>query len=495
MADSPSEAVVPETSDLGNERQVYTLSEGPDLSPEMIAVAFAKCSRAPDSFRKIAAELSAEKSAEFHEKWVVGYGHSSVAEHAVLHVAFENVSIVASKIIEDCRLASYTEKSTRYQIYDRNRYFTPPAIAASPFAARYTETMDGLFDTYLALYEKVNALMRQKHPKQEDMKERLYEGVTKARTCDVVRYLLPASTLTNLGMTANAREFEWASTKFMSHPLEEMQAIGRELKAAAMGITPTLIKYADVNAYLVETPPLLAAMEKSATKDIGPMDPPEPVRIVEHDPQAEVKLVTALLYRESQFPYDQLREKVTIMSQEERLNVINAALAKRGPHDAPIREFEHIYYTFDILMDYGAFRDVQRHRMATQTNQDITTVHGYDVPPEITEAGVETEFRAAMEKAAALYTDMFATMPKEAQYVVPLAFRKRVLVTWNLRQLHKFIPLRSGKKGHPSYRKIAQQCADKIAEIHPALAEAIRVDRSEETLSTVGNKPQAIGSL
>lgn len=475
------------SSDLGHERQIYTLRESAELTPEVIAVAFAKCSRAPDSFRKIAAEATAAKSAEFHEKWVVGYGHASVAEHATLHVAFENVSTVATKIIEDCRLASYTEKSTRYQVYDRNRYYKPRAIMDSRFKNEYVGTLDSLFDTYLTFLPIMTAHMEKKYPKSAEMKDGAYRSATKARTCDVIRYLLPAATLTNFGMTANARIFEWAITKFASHPLREMQEIAAELKKATLEVTPTLVKYADPNAYLQETPPALAAMEREFTADFPQIDPQEPVRIVEHDPQAETKLVTALLYRAGHYPYDQIRERVEIMSQEERARVIDEALRRRSPHDQPLREFEHIYYTFDVLMDYGAFRDVQRHRMATQTNQDITTLHGYDVPPEVAEVGKDAEFRAAMERADELYRAMLQELPKEAQYCVPMAFRKRVLITWNLRELHNFIQLRSGKKGHPSYRRIAQLCYHKLAEIHPLLAKYVRVDLSEGSVSTTGS--------
>ncbi len=488
------QSVIPLEPKPRDARAIYTLREDEQLTPEVIAVAFAKCSRSPKSFADIAKELTAEQSSEFHAKWVVGYGHSSVAEHATLHVAFENVSTVAAKIIEDCRLASYTEKSTRYQIYDKDRYYKPRGVMDAPLGASYTRVIDSLMDTYHEVIPPLVDLMKIKFPKPETMKNRLYEGITKARACDVARYLLPAATLTNLGMTANARIFEWAITKFMSHPLEEMREIGAELKRIALEVTPTLVKYADHNSYLAEIPAILEGTA-SPFLDFPQIDPIESVRIVEHDTQAETKLITSLLYRVSHYPYDQIRERVEVMSRDERARVIDDALRTRGPHDQTPREFEHIYYTFDILMDYGAFRDVQRHRMATQTNQEITVRHGYEVPGEITEAGLETKFHGAMERAAKLYEDLVADFPREAQYGVPMAYRKRVLFTWNLRELHHFISLRSGKKGHPSYRRIAQLCFEKLNEVHPLLAKYVRVDMSGETLSTVGNKPQAIGSL
>ena len=171
------------------------------------------------------------------------------------------------------------------------------------------------------------------------------------------------------------------------------------------------------------------------------------------------------------------------MGKDKKNEIIDEALKRREKFDAPLRELEHVYYTFDILMDYGAFRDVQRHRMCTQSNQAVTVVHGYDLPPEIREAGFEEEFKKAVEKAVEAYKKIYEKFPEEAQYVVPFCFRKRVLITWNLRELHHFISLRSGKKGHASYRRIAQQCWRELDKIQPLLAKYIRVDMDEMSVS------------
>lgn len=458
--------------DYGAKRDIYLL-EG--LSPEVRAVTFAKCSRSPESFREIAAELTDEKSAEFHEKWVVGYGHSSVAEHAVLSIAIENVSNVATKVIEDSRLASFTEKSSRYQIFDKNRYYKPKKIMESDLAELYVQTADFLFDTYQSLIEPISEFIKKNNPQTDKLTDKAYAGVIKAKVCDNIRYLLPSATQTNLGMTVNARELEHAIVKMLSHPLEEMNDIGAEIKRAALEVTPTLIQFADYNKYMDKTRQSLEqkvaeVMKNEEIKNI------EPVRIVNYDADAENKLVAALLYPGSRHPYYQIYKKVKGMTQEEKADIIDQALKYRGDHDAPIRELEHIDYTFDILMDYGAFRDVQRHRMCTQSNQDITTAHGYDLPEDIVQAGHEDVFKQAMERTDQAYEKIYSRFPKEAQYIVPMAYRKRVLITWNLRELHHFISLRSGKKGHISYRRIAQECWRKLNEIHPLLAKYIRVD-------------------
>lgn len=470
---------------MSNNRRIYVLEDG--LTPETKAVCFAKCSRAPEPFDQIARELTEEKSSEFHEKWVVGYGHSSVAEHAVISMAIENVSILATKIIEDNRLASYTEKSTRYQIFNKNTYHKPKKLMLSDLARVYEESCDFLFETYEKLTPIMMEFARKKYPKSEKMSDRLYESVTKARACDNVRYLLPASTLTNLGMTLNARALEWAITKLTSHTLEEMQGIGAEMKEAALKIIPTLIKYADKNKYLQETEQALSELSSWLINE-PQINPAEPVHIVDYDKTAENKIVASLLYKNVELPYSQIKHKVDTMPESIKHAVIEDALKRRKSYDRPVREFEHIYYTFDILMDFGAFRDVQRHRMATQTNQKLTTKLGYETPEEIIEAGYEKEYTLAMKRAENAYEKISARFPQEAQYAVPLGYRKRTLFTWNLRELHHFISLRSGKKGHISYRRIAQACYRELCKIHPLLAKYIDVDLSDETLSTIGTK-------
>ncbi|MEK7211849.1 MAG: FAD-dependent thymidylate synthase, partial [Patescibacteria group bacterium] len=300
-------------------------------------------------------------------------------------------------------------------------------------------------------------------------------------------YLLPASTLTNLGMTVNARNLEWAIVKLLSHPLEEMQAIGRRLKEVGLEITPTLLKYAEENQHLMQTIPALKNIiwEKQGSHPTTPKSDKEPVRIVSYDYDAENKLVAALIYRFGADSYDNIMKRVRLMTTADKKAIIDESLKYRGPHDRPLRELEHVYYTFDILMDYGAFRDIQRHRIATQTNQLLTTIHGYSTPSEIEEVGLTAEYDAAMEKAAGAFKEISTKFPDEAQYIVPLGYKKRTLFTWNLRELHHFIPLRSGKKGHQSYRRIAQMCYDKLMEIHPLLASYISVDKSDEHGSTI----------
>lgn len=463
---------------------VYSLDH---LKPEVVAVAFAKCSRSPDSFADIAAELTDEKSADFHEKWVVGYGHSSVAEHATLHMAIENVSNLATKIIEDNRLCSYTEKSSRYQIFDKTRYYKPKRIMDSKWGAEYEKTIDTIFSIYEAMAEPMKQFILKKYPIKENENEKAYNAVIKARTCDNIRYLLPTATLTNLGMTANARNLEHAIVKLLSSPIDEMRDIGQALKTEALKITPTLIRFANENIYQKETYAALKSAALSIFKNEA-AEPAAPVEVVDYDKDAENKLVAALLYKHSFLPFKQVLARVKTMSKEEKEKIVDEALSRRADFDAPIRELEHIYYTFDILMDFGAFRDIQRHRLCTQTSQPITVIHGFNTPEEIIEAGMEKQCDEAAERSADLYNKLYPDFPEESQYAVLFGFRnKRTLFTWNLRELHHFISLRSGPKGHISYRRIAQACWQRINELHPLLAKYIRVNMEGGSSSWASN--------
>src|SRR5512143_2439804 len=242
------------------EREIYLLSPR-QLSPETIAVAFARTSRSPESFRDIAAELSEEKSAKFHEKWVVGYGHASVAEHAVLHIAFENVSRIAIECIEGNRLASYTEKSTRYQKWGPDDFTIPPELNGHPLCDEYIETIRFLFRTYAESLDPVKSLVLDRSPRRENESDEAYDRRIRSQYVDTCRFILPAAANANVGMTVNARVLENAIRKMLSHPLAEVREIWEQVKMTALAEVPTLVKYADAVPYLRETMEELASSE------------------------------------------------------------------------------------------------------------------------------------------------------------------------------------------------------------------------------------------
>lgn len=454
------------------DRDIYLLSPK-TLSPEVIAVAFAKTSRSPESFREIAAELTDEKSAQFHEKWVVGYGHASVAEHAVLHIAVENVSRLAIECLESNRLASYTEKSTRYQMWGRDDFYVPPAIAASSQAERYRTTCRLLFDTYLRALPLIQKLMQAKHPRREGESEAKWDGRIRSKYVDVCRFLLPAAALANVGLTANARVLESAIRKMLSHPLEEVRAIGQEVKRVAQAEVPTLVKYAEAVAYQVET---ARALGKNG--NMGNEENREAVaELIDYDPQGEEKFLAACLYRYGNTSLAECRTAVAAMTTEQKDALAHEALGRLDKYDVPLRELEHVTYTFDCVMDQGGYFELKRHRMMTQSPQRLTALLGYATPRAFAEAGCADDYHAAMEAAAATYTALAAAadFPEEASYVVPNGFNRRVLMTFNLREAFSLCELRTAPGAHFSVRRTAGQLIEAIRRVHPRLAQYLRV--------------------
>jgi thymidylate synthase ThyX len=499
---TPEEVAVLSPYVTNVDRPIFALKNLPE---EVVAVLFAYYSRSRESLRrnllKLIQEkdldleerlqwaatdqdelaLARQKAKDFHEKWVVGYGHASVAEHAVAHLAIEDVSIVASKLIEDTRLASYTEKSTRYVVFDREKFYRVPRLVASPHGKLYEETCSFLLGTYARLTEPVVNAIKRETPREAQQTERGYEAACRAKGCDILRYVLPAATLTNIGMTVNGRVLEHLIIKLLSHPLEEPREIGGLMKAEAEKIIPTLLKYADRNAYMEATHQAMETLARDQFAGSLPEEAPD-VSLVRYPEDAEDQLVAAILYGYSVHPWRQVQERVTKLSREEKARVIDEYLTRRGNHDQPLRALEHLTYTFDILVDFGAFRDIQRHRMCTQILQELGASHGHSTPPEIAHYGLLPTYEECMARAREAHDIIARDFPREAQYVLPLAFRKRVLFTWNLREIHHFVQLRSAKQGHISYRHIAQQVYREVERVHLLLAKYIRVDLEDYVL-------------
>ena len=483
-------------------RPVFALLHLPE---EVIAVLFAYYSRSRDSLRRNLLKLitdgdlallghtptteaqstdlaqARETARQFHEKWVVGYGHASVAEHAVAHLAVEDISIVASKVIEDMRLASYTEKSTRYVAFDAERYYRLPELQETPAATVYHHTIQSLLTTYSTLLPRMIDAIKIATPRRPAQTERGYHAACRAKAFDLLRYLLPAGTLTNLGMTINARALEHLLTKMLSHPLQEVRQLGTQLRDEALQIMPTLLKYAQYNAYMADTETAMRALAGEILGQEPPGDMPS-VRLVQAPAEAETQLAAAILYGYSQHAWPQVLERTRALSWQQQEQVIEEYVKRRGPHDQPLRALEHLTYTFDILMDYGAYRDIHRHRMATQTRQLPSPALGYSMPAEFSRYGFQQEFMASMDRAAAAYARIAALHPYAAQYVLPLAYRCRVLITWNLREMYHFVQLRSAKQGHTSYRQIAQAVYHAVATEHPLLARYMHVDLQDYAL-------------
>ena len=456
------------------QREIYLLSPRA-LSPETIAVAFAKTSRSPESFRDIAAELSDEKSAQFHEKWVVGYGHASVAEHAVLHIAFENVSRLAIESIESNRLASYTEKSTRYQKWDSNDFTIPPELEGHPLRDEFVDTVRLLFKTYADSLVPVRTLVFDRFPRRENEKDEAWDRRIRSKYVDVCRFLLPAASLANVGMTANARVIENTIRKMLSHELAEVREIGTQVKEVALGETPTLVRYAEVVPYLVET---VQELGKLGNRELG-LGEHSWCELIGYDKDGEMKVLAAALYRFGEMAYVDALAYVKSLDTSKLEALAESLLGRLGKFDVPLRELEYSTYAFDLVMDQGAYAEFKRHRMMTQTPQKLTTRLGYATPQLITEAGYGSEYEAAMDAASAMFEKLYALNPNVAQYVVPNGFNRRVLAEFNLREAYAFCQLRSASNAHFSIRRVAQRIYEEMSRVHPLLTKYMKLH--EET--------------
>ncbi|AKT38019.1 FAD-dependent thymidylate synthase [Chondromyces crocatus] len=502
LDDAERSRIAPYVSSLTDD--VFALSGLPE---EVIAVLFAYYSRSREDLRTNLAKLlgdqdldvvdaprhafglASEKARAFHEKWVVGYGHASVAEHAVVHLAIENVSIIASKAIEDLRLASYTEKSTRYVVFDQSSFVDLPEL---PEAARerYQAACRRLFSTYMTLMPKVSEALQRRFPKAEGSSEGAYAAAIRSQACDLLRGLLPAGTRTNLGLTANARTLEMLISKLLSSPLAEVRRIGGEMRTAALTVAPTLVKYAASSEQRQALPDTVAGALRrvytppeeglSATMVVS-----QPVRLVRHDKDALERIALALVYESSQPGLHAfgVMEALRNSSQAELASLVASSCARRGPYEAPPRGFEASTMTFELMLDFGAWRDLQRHRMLTPAVQRLSCRLGFETPLELGELGCGEPFHIALLTAQDAWEELEKTHPLEAQYAVPLGYRIRALWTLNLRELFHIIELRSAKQGHTSYRRIAQGLYRTAVSVHPWLKDLIRVDLNDYALA------------
>jgi thymidylate synthase ThyX len=462
---------------MENKRQVYLL-DPQKYSPETIAVAFAKTSRSPESFLQIASELNETKSAQFNDKWVVGYGHSSVAEHAVLHIAVENISRLACECLESNRLASYTEKSTRYQTWDADAFYIPNELESSPLLQEYIQTCHCLLDTYQALIPAVLEQLAKENPLAPNEQQSAWERRIRALTIDNCRFMLPSAVLANVGMTINARALEHALVKMLSHPLEEVRRIGGEIKACAVRSIPTLLKYADADEYLTSS---TAPLQLNHFPVAAPGN--EWCKLIYSEPDAEARILAAYVYRSSGISYTQALDWVRRAESSEKAHLAESILNLQNPHSIPLRELEHAVFTFDVQLDQGAFYEVKRHRMMSLTPQNLSAELGYALPKAIVSAGQDKLYCKAMDQAQAAYRHLAQEYPNAASYIVPNAYNRRFLITSNFRSLMHFIRLRSAPNAHFSVRRFAQCLTRELSEILPAFAPYLPINHSESVAS------------
>ena len=443
-----------------------------------------------------------KKARAFYDRVLVGYGDDSVAQLGGAHIACENISNVAAKLLEDARIGiAPLEKSTRYVRFDQEDangdylFYREPKIMASRHRDEYVRVMNLLFETYSRQMEPMleniarslpieqlevrdpttgKGLSYDEAKRDERLKrwaETAYRATVRAHACDVLRSYLPAATLTNVGIFGVGQAFEYLASKMYSHELSEAKELAAAMHGELNQLIPSFVKRAQINDYLVST----SAAAKALAADmmpVAPADANDSVALIDYDRNAEEKIIAAILYPHVRHPLQQLRQIVVRMSAEERRKILVEYFAKRRHRrDKPSRAFENVYYTFDILGNLGLYRDLHRHRILTQERQEFTTVHGYDTPQEIEDAGFKAAFDQCMAEAAGLYENIVRDLPFEAQYVVPFAYKVRWYMKMNLREAVHMCELRTMPQGHPDYRFIAQEIWRRIQEVHPTLAE------------------------
>lgn len=449
---------------MKNKSRIYLL-DSQQYSPETIAVAFAKTSRSPEPFDQIASGLNEEKSSEFNEKWVVGYGHSSVAEHAVLHIALENISRLAVENLESNRLASYTEKSTRYQTWDAGAYYMPAEIVGYKIETEYQKLCDELFAFYALILQPVTQVVACDCAKNDGESENAWKRRVQSTAIDSCRFVLPAASLANVGMTINARALEHAISKLLSSNLEEVRRIGAEVKEVALKAVPTLVKYANANPYPAIVDQHCAQYHTPAGKPNNDW-----CCLVDHAAELENCILAAVLYRSTNIDYAQSLAAVANMSSPQKLELTKMIFTSRDRFTAPLRELEHSFFTFEITADQGAWYELKRHRMLTLTTQSFTPHLGFTLPRVIEQAGFRDEYVSLMQKCSQLYTKLEKVQSGVGSYLLPNAFKRRFLVSSNLRSLIHLINLRSAANAHYSVRRIALRMAELVQTVIPNFA-------------------------
>ena len=427
--------------------------------------------------------LNLTRAQEFYDRILDGYGDDSIGELGGAHLALEQVSNIASKAIEDCRIGgSPLEKSTRYVRFDQKtangwQYLRESAIMASRHADRYLAAMDTLFQTYSDMMDPLISLLKERIPQGETPKA-AYDASVRARACDALRGLLPASTLTNVGVFGNGRFFESLIVKLRMSPLGELCSLGESAQEELDKVIPSFVRrskpeHRHFAGFAQHRETVRKALNKAAETERTYRNDSElrEVTLVHHDPDAEERVLAAILYSQGHQPFAACLAHAHAMDAQQRDRLYDAYLSGReNRRHKPGRALEHARYTFDILADFGSYRDLQRHRMLTQERQLLSTRHGYIVPALVEDAGFAASYREALDNAAECFQQIEKDMPQEAQYCVPFAFRLRWHMAINLRALLWLCELRTVPQGHEDYRRIAQGMCRAVQAVHPRLA-------------------------
>jgi thymidylate synthase ThyX len=457
---------------------------------------------------------------EFYNRVLLEYGDDSVAELGEAQIAIEGLSNIAVKKIEDRRIGlSYLEKSSRYVAWNKKekgkyRFYRDPEIMKTRFADMYEDACNFSFDIYSKNIDPMINYVREKYPIEKysfkdstDGKEKslsklknegdiksanmIYKGSTKAKALDILRGLLPASTLTNVGITGNGRAFEYLLTVLGSSELREEQDLASKIKKELDTTIKSFVRRADDKYGKAFQKYLRSIKNKSksiAVKELKSKPTTGVItKIVDYEPEkiAMDKIITSIMYEQSpSISYQNILQQVKKISKEKKIKIIDEFVKLRtNRRHRPSRAFENVYYTFDLCNNFGMFRDFHRHRALTLERQLLTTDHGYNIPNEIKILGIEKDFKNCMNKTKETFEKIRKKYPEQGQYVVNFAYNYPYFMKFNLREACHLIELRTVPQGHADYRLVAQQMFKQITKIHPNLSRIMKfVDLKEYDL-------------
>ncbi|MEN9654082.1 MAG: hypothetical protein RL235_194, partial [Chlamydiota bacterium] len=421
--------------------------------------------------------VAIQKAQSFYDRILDGYGDDSIGELGGAHLALENISILAAKVVEDARIGgSPLEKSTRYVYFDQKingeyLFYKEPVLMTSAYRQLFLDTSTHLFETYSKLIPPLTTHIEQSFPKDPAASKGAYTAALRAKVCDALRGLLPAGTLTNMGVYGNGRFFETLIQKLHCHALGEMQEIGKRTYEELSKIIPSFIRRSEPeHRHQASFTKFHEAMKREIRRMVKEQPIPfleaqsSGVRLVDFDPKSIQKVATALLFEEGRYSLADLQSYCETLSDAPLAAILQPAASFRDNrrHKSP-RALEHAHFTFEIVADFGVYRDLHRHRMLTQERQLLTCDYGFYIPPEIVGTEMEPIYLEALEKGKQAYDTIAKELPEEAQYVVPMAFNVRWYFHINLRALQWLCELRSQAAGHTTYRLIAQEMARQVS--------------------------------
>lgn len=480
------------TSSDGN---VYAFTD--KISPITVAAAMARLSRRGDDMRITILDEFAQaagKDQELLQRVITAYGDDSVQQLVGQHIVIEDASNLLTKKLEWGRLAAYLEQSTRYIFYDQKdkngkyRYYTPDHLDTK-MKHTYTKSMDRIFDIYSDLVHKMTNYVRTSSTVPASEQDGAWRSATKAQACDAIRSLLPVATKSTVGVFASGQALESLIMHLQSDELPEARQAGNDILQAARQVIPTFLERADrpdrggaMVAYMANT---RASVQKAAAEYLPQqyVEASDPVQLISYWPRNELDVVADMLYEHSNLPLKAIQKEVSAWPMERKQEVFQAYMGERlNRRHRPGRALEKIHYSWDLMCDYGIFRDLQRHRMVDDLAwQTLTPRYGYDVPKLVEDAGLAEQFMEAFDLSLKLHSEMQqAGYEVEAQYATLLGHKMRWKITYNAREAMHFHELRTSPQGHPGYRKLVQQMHEKLAEVHPLIAESMRFVNQDE---------------